>query len=104
MLGLERKLKSMKGVTATIQLPDDLTDAIEAAVQASFDAARAEVSTKEDFPMYLNKRQLCQYLNVSFNTLQNWLKASPDFPRSTIDGIVRFNRDDVTEYMRNKNK
>lgn len=94
----------MQGITTTIQLPDELTNAIKAAVNATFDAARNEHSNDDEYPLYLNKTQLCKYLNISYNTLQNWLESNPDFPHSTINGVMRFNRDDVTQYMRKKNK
>lgn len=94
----------MQGFTTTVQLPDELTNAIKAAVQDSFDEAKQELTNGASYPLYMNKTQLCQYLNVSYNTLRNWLATNPDFPHSTINGVMRFNRDDVTEYMRNKNK
>lgn len=92
----------MQGFTTTVDLPDELINAIKAAVNATFDAAKQEREAEATYPLYLNKTQLCQYLNVSYNTLNGWLRDNPDFPQTTINGTVRFNREDVTDYLRNK--
>lgn len=90
----------MQGFTTTVQLPDELSSAIKMAVQDSFMAAKEDLLKEAQFPLYMNTKQTCEYLNVSYNTFKSWLRTNTDFPRSVVNGVTRFNRDDVTEYMR----
>lgn len=90
----------MQGFTTTVQLPDELSNAIKVAVQNSFAAAKKDLSQEAKFPLYMNTKQTCEYLNVSYNTFKSWLRTYPDFPHSVINGVTRFNRNDVTEFMR----
>ena len=90
----------MQGFTTTVQLPDELSAAIKTAVQDSFAVAQKGMTVEAQLPLYMNTKQTCEYLNVSYNTFKNWLKTYPDFPRSVINGVARFNRNDVTNWMR----
>lgn len=101
---IQRKTKkgviAVQGFTTTVQLPDELSAAIKAAVQKSFVAAQKSMTADAQLPLYMNTKQTCEYLNVSYNTLKSWLRTNPDFPRSVVNGVTRFNRNDVTEFMR----
>lgn len=92
----------MQGFTTTVQLPNELNEAIAKAVSDSFTAAKAKFDKGEKLPQYLNTKQACQYLNVSYNTLKKFIKSDSDFPQSNVDGVVRFNRNELDKYMLSK--
>ena len=86
----------------TVQLPSGLNKAIADAVKKSFIVAQKSFNSKEQYPQYLNKKQACSYLNVSYNTLMGWIRNNPDFPYKDVDGVVRFSRDELDKFMTNK--
>ena len=92
----------MQGFTTTVQLPGELNDAIIDAVKSSFAMAKDQFTNENQFPLYLNKKQACQYLNVSYGTLMKWVKSEPSFPCSDVDGVVRFNRNELDKFMASK--
>lgn len=47
---------------------------------------------------YLNKKQTCEFLCIDNNTLDKWIKQY-HFPVITINRIVRFDMDDIEEFM-----
>lgn len=94
----------MEGFKTIVQLPDELNDAIKRAVFDAVAEAKQQLCEEKEFPLYMNKKQVCLYLGISYNTLMAWIKSNPDFPYSKLNGVVRFNRDDVTEFMRNSKK
>lgn len=70
---------------------------IELIGQSIREAFEAEQRRKE-MPMNMNKKQACEYLNVSYNTLMsvyvpNGLKVS------VVDGIVRIRKQACDEFM-----
>ena len=91
----------MQSFKTTVQLPDELNEAIIKAVNDSFEKAKSKFDQSEQYPKYLNKKQACHYLNVSYNTL-NKFKADEDFPCSVVGGVVRYNRDELDKYMLSK--
>lgn len=48
--------------------------------------------------LYLNKKQTCAFLGVDNNTLDKWIKQY-HFPMIKIDGIIRFEVEDIKEFM-----
>lgn len=48
--------------------------------------------------LYLNKKQSCAFLGVDNNTLDKWIKQY-HFPMIKIDGIIRFEVEDIKEFM-----
>lgn len=89
----------MEEFATTYKLPAELNQAIIAAVKSSFTDAKQTFESKEQYPHYLNKKEACSYLNVSYNTLMGWIKNDPDFPYKEINGVVRFSRDKLDEFM-----
>lgn len=98
---MQKGENKMQSFTTEVQLPDSVNNAITKAVSDSFIAAKKQLYHEAEFPLYMNKKQTCSYLGVSYRTLMGWIKNNPDFPYSELDGVMRFNRDDVTEFMRN---
>ncbi|EOI7612986.1 helix-turn-helix domain-containing protein [Enterococcus faecium] len=48
--------------------------------------------------IYLNKKQTCAFLGVDNNTLDKWIKQY-HFPMIKIDGVIRFEVEDIKEFM-----
>lgn len=48
--------------------------------------------------VYLNKKQTCEFLGIDNNTLDKWIRVY-NFPVIKIDGIVRFNIEDINDFM-----
>ncbi|EGO9189262.1 DNA-binding protein [Enterococcus faecalis] len=48
---------------------------------------------------YMNKKQTCNYLQISNNTLDNWIKAG--LPRITVHGSNRFDRIAIDNWLQN---
>lgn len=51
---------------------------------------------------YLTKKETCQYLHIANNTLDKWVEQG--LPRITIQGVVRFDRQVVDEWLRCYNR
>jgi excisionase family DNA binding protein len=51
-----------------VELPKEITDAIKIEVLNAFEEAKNNVY-KDKFPLYLSKKQTCEYLGISNNTL-----------------------------------
>lgn len=80
-----------------IELPQEVTNAINEAVFQAFEDAKANVQ-KEKFPLYMSKKQTCEYLNISNRTLDEWIEAG-DIPYKHIGKTYRFNRNDIDKFM-----
>ncbi|XIO35667.1 helix-turn-helix domain-containing protein [Enterococcus faecium] len=48
--------------------------------------------------VYLNKKQTCEFLGIDNNTLDKWIRIY-NFPVIRIDGIVRFDIEDIKDFM-----
>ena len=48
---------------------------------------------------YLNKKQACEYLGISNNTLDSWIKKG--LPIIRVGKTVRFNTDDLNNWLQN---
>lgn len=48
--------------------------------------------------IYLNKKQTCDFLGIDNNTLDKWIKQY-NFPMIKIDGVIRFEVEDIKEFM-----
>lgn len=48
---------------------------------------------------YLNKKQACEYLGISNNTLDSWIKKG--LPIIRVGKTVRFNTDDLNQWLQN---
>ena len=46
---------------------------------------------------YLTKKETCQYLHIANNTLDKWVKQG--LPKITIQGVVRFDRQAIDEWL-----
>jgi len=53
-----------------------------------------------DLPEILDTNTISRYLGVSEMTVRNWRKLSDPLPAICIGGTVRFNRDDLFEWIK----
>lgn len=83
-----------------VELPKEVTDAIKVEVLNTFKEAKNDVY-QDKYPVYLTKKQACEYLNISNNTLNDWI-ANEDIPYKHIGKTYRFNRNDLDKFMATK--
>lgn len=83
-----------------MELPKEVTDAILGKVLDTFDVANSK-ATKNKFPLYLTKKQACEYLNISNSTMNEWI-ALGDIPFKHIGKTYRFNRNELDKFMLTK--
>lgn len=83
-----------------VQLPDEVTNAITAKVFDVF--TQAQIKARENkFPLYMNKRQACEYLGISNKTMNDWIRSS-DIPFKHVGDTYRFNRTELDKFMTSK--
>lgn len=82
-----------------VELPKNVTDAIATAVFDTFKAAQK--ASTNDWPLYLSKKQACEYLNISNKTLDEWIR-NENVPYKHIGKTYRFNRNDLDKFMATK--
>ncbi|AZQ18779.1 MULTISPECIES: helix-turn-helix domain-containing protein [Bacilli] len=46
----------------------------------------------------MNKKQACEFLGIDNNTLDKWIRVY-NFPVIKIDGVVRFDVEDIKDFM-----
>lgn len=72
-----------------------------AIVQHQIDAALEQIILNTERRtikhQYLNKIQACHYVNVSFNTLQDWIKCG--LPCYKINNVTRFSTQEIDEWI-----
>lgn len=83
-----------------VELPKEVTDAIKVEVLNTFKEAKNDVY-QDKYPVYLTKKQASEYLNISNNTLNDWI-ANEDIPYKHIGKNYRFNRNDLDKFMATK--
>lgn len=49
---------------------------------------------------FLNKQQACNYLNISNNTLDNWIQKG--LPVIRVGKTVRFNKNEINHWLQNQ--
>ncbi|MBB1086820.1 helix-turn-helix domain-containing protein [Limosilactobacillus fastidiosus] len=82
-----------------VQLPDDLQEATKAMITDSLDSAVKEIQIKNSFPPYLNKGEASAYCGVSRGVFNAWLKKY-DIPTIQIEGVSRFRREALDDFMK----
>lgn len=93
MIGVEN-MESLK-----VQLPDDLQEATKKMIADSLNSALKELEIKNSFPPYMNKVEATKYLHISSKTLLDWEEQYNDIPIIVINGIQRYKRTDLDEWM-----
>lgn len=83
-----------------VELPKEVTDAIKIEVLNTFKEAKNDVY-QDKFPLYLSKKQACEYLGIANRTLNEWIETG-DIPYKHIGKTYRFNRNDLDKFMATK--
>lgn len=81
-----------------ITLSDEQTKELNAIIYTIFTDQIKQV--QKDASMnkkYLTKKETCQYLHISNNTLDKWI--SQGLPKITIEGVVRFDKEAVDQWL-----
>lgn len=90
--------QNLKGITMQVILPEEQVQEIQLLVS---DVIKKEIQHfKEDIGLetpYLNKAQTCQYLGISNNTLDLWVKQ--DLPVIKIGKTVRFDKSAINSWL-----
>ena len=79
-------------------LSEQAQDDIKKEIGLTVPAAITQL-TNDLQPIYLKKFQVCALLNVSNNTIDDFIKMG--LPRTVItDGVIRYNRDEVIAWAK----
>ncbi|AKI94646.1 hypothetical protein RDF_0231 [Streptococcus agalactiae] len=88
----------MKGHTMQVILPDEQVKEIQLLVS---NVIKSEIQQfKTDIGLekpYLNKLQTCQYLGISNNTLDSWIKLG--LPVIKIGKTIRFDKNAINSWL-----
>lgn len=78
----------------------DLKELVASAVNEALNGINdfSEKKSPTVVKKYLNKRDICEYLNISLSTLDKWLKRE-DFPFLRVEGVYRFRTDEVEQWV-----
>lgn len=96
-IGLMNGVENMENLQ--VQLPEDLQEATKKMISDSLNSALKELEIKNSFPPYMNKTEARKYLHISSKTLLDWETQYNDIPIIVIDGIQRYKRTDLDEWM-----
>ena len=96
-IGLMNGVENMENLQ--VQLPEDLQEATKKMIADSLNSALKELEIKNSFPPYMNKTGARKYLHISSKTLLDWETQYNDIPIIVIDGIQRYKRTDLDEWM-----
>lgn len=96
-IGLMNGVENMENLQ--VQLPNDLQEATKKMIADSLNSAVKELEIKNSFPPYMNKTEARKYLHISSKTLLDWETQYDDIPIIVIDGIQRYKRTDLDEWM-----
>lgn len=83
-----------------VELPKEITDAIKIEVLNAFKEAK-EKAYSSNFPLYMNKKTACKYLDISNKTMDEWISANL-IPFKKVNKVYRFNRNDLDKFMATK--
>lgn len=96
-IGLMNGVENMENLQ--VQLPEELQEATKKMIADSLNSALKDLEIKNSFPPYMNKTEARKYLHISSKTLLDWETQYNDVPIIVIDGIQRYKRTDLDEWM-----
>lgn len=96
-IGLMNGVENMENLQ--VQLPEELQEATKKMIADSLNSALKDLEIKNSFPPYMNKTEARKYLHISSKTLLDWETQYNDIPIIVIDGIQRYKRTDLDEWM-----
>ena len=81
-----------------ITLSDEQTKELNTTIYTIFSNQIKQVRKDASFnKRYLTKKETCQYLQISNNTLDKWINQG--LPKITIEGVVRFDKEAVDQWL-----
>ena len=86
-----------------VELPNDLREATKTMIADSLDSAVKDIQAKNSFPPYLNKGEASAYCGVSRGVFNSWLEKY-DIPTIKIEGVSRFRRKALDDFMQQNEK
>lgn len=82
-----------------LELPAEFQAELRNSVTNIVADALQGIAPTKPVPQYMGKGQVCEYLNISRNTLDSWIRKGTA-PRFTlIGGTYRFKRTDIDLFM-----
>ena len=81
-----------------MQLPDDLREAVTDLARTALMVAITETRNNQQAPGYLKATEASKYLGVSRSTFYDWIKKH-DIPTVEIDGVKRYSRQSLDDFM-----
>ena len=90
----------MATITTQTDYPDQLVDDVKKVAIKAIIQGRDQV-LKDQYPLYMSKKEAAQYLNITLGTLNKWIDES-DIPYKHIGKVYRFNRNDLDKFMATK--
>lgn len=82
-----------------MKLPSDLQDAIKQLISSSIAQIVDETQRKYNYRPYMNKQETAEYLHISPKTLLDWEAKYTDIPTIEIEGVKRYRRTDLDNWM-----
>lgn len=84
--------------TIEIKLSQSQLDALQQNIYSSLKDIVDQTVTTLNHPEYVNKAQACKYANISFNTLQQWLKDG--LPYYHINKVIRISLKELDHWIK----
>lgn len=83
-----------------MEITEFLSKLTESINQTIKNEVTAQLKNQSDLDNLMNKRQACDYLGISNNTLDSWIKEG--LPVIRIGKTVRFNKKEVHRWLNNQ--
>lgn len=86
-----------------MELPAELQQATIAMINKAVDQAIKDITTKNSFPPYMTQQEACKYLHIAPSTFNKW-QGAYNIPVVQVEGIKRYKRDSLDEFMKQLEK
>lgn len=81
------------------EMPAEFETELQRSVTKIVSEAVEGVGTNKQYPAYMGKGQVCEYLNISRNTLDTWIRKGIAPRYTLLGGTYRFKRTEVDSFM-----
>lgn len=85
-----------------MQLPNEVQEVIADTIKKALDTVIKDTQQKDQYPPYMNQKQASKYLHIAPATLIKWEKQYCDFPTIAIDGVKRYQKTSLDEWMKER--
>lgn len=87
-----------------MELPSELQNTINETVKEALDICIKNNVKANQFPPYMNQRLAASYLHVAPATIIKWEKQYSNFPVMVVDGVKRYKKTSLDNWMLSKTK